>query len=138
MFWGFVILGAVVSNILSIVAHYQHDIPRGVPLARLGTMGAVTQVFLMVLPLIIASVLVGFVRIRRDPHPPARDEIKGLTKAIAMSALVLCLAFWILSGAWFGLVQAPVWAIPLIVFGPILGVAIIFWLVFSMTTHLLR
>ncbi|WP_457650154.1 hypothetical protein [Profundibacter sp.] len=137
VFWLFAAVGAVISILGSKYAHSVAGIPPGVPLARLGIEGKITQISLMILPFIIAPILTGCMYYLKLQRPPNGTETRSITAKIIYSTVALSILFWIGSGAWFGLLQAT----PLMIFAiltvPIAGVAFIFWLLFPTTAKIL-
>jgi len=89
MFWLFLILGYFATSIISKIAYTIVDIPLGVPLAKLGIIGAAVQISFIILPFIIAPILTGWVYYRKFRRLPAKRETLNLTIAIACSMVAL-------------------------------------------------
>lgn len=51
--------------------------------------------------------------------------------------LLLTFLFFALSGAWFGLIQAPGWMIIIVLFGPGLAATVLFWITFPNAIRLI-
>lgn len=130
VFWFFVAIGVLISITGSKFAHSLAGIPPGVPLARLGIEGRITQISLIILPFIIAPILTGWVFYWKMHRPPISKEIRRLTVRIAYSTVALSILFWIGSGAWFGLIQADPWMIFLMLVAPPAIVTVTFRVLF--------
>ncbi len=136
-FFGFSILGAVVSLGLSFAVHTAAGLAMGVPLARLGVHGAIAQIGLLILPFVIGAALAGFAVWRRQRRV-LRWRTVGLN-ALAVLGLSIVL-FWswiVLSGVWFGLVQADPPVILLNLFVPPFVVAATYLFVLPLTVRFL-
>jgi len=135
VFWFFAAIGVVISLMGSKYAHSVAGIPPGVPLARLGIEGKITQILLMILPFIVAPILTGWMFHLKVQRQPISKETRSITAKIVYSTIALSILFWVGSGAWFGLLQATPLMIFIILIVPIAGVAFIFWILFPATAR---
>jgi hypothetical protein len=136
-YWVFVVVGIVISSAFSSSVHEFIDIPRGVPLARLGMFGAIAQVFLMVFPFLFAPILTGCAYFGFNQCKPSKKEVRRSTAAVAFSTALLLWFFFIVSGAWFGLLQGTLWVIGLVLLGPPLTATVAFRVLFPTSVHVL-
>lgn len=117
-YWLLVVAGAAVSFGFSTLIHSYLDVPRGVPLARFGVIGTITQIGLMALPFFLAPILTSFAFYGRYQRKPTKHEIRYLTYMVASSAIVLWLILFAVSGAWFWVLQGDIWFVGAYVLGP--------------------
>ncbi|MEX0329638.1 MAG: hypothetical protein AB3N07_13020 [Ruegeria sp.] len=136
-FWLFLIPGIAVSYLVSIFSHDLMGIPRGVPFGRFGTIGAFAQISLLLLPFAIGASLAAIFYFKRHNTLAAPQEIISCSKKIGGGVLLLTFLFFALSGAWFGLIQAPGWMIIIVLFAPALSAAVLFWITFRITIRLI-
>ncbi|WP_160116544.1 hypothetical protein [Ruegeria sp. AU67] len=135
-FWLFLIPGAIVSRLISIFSHDIMGVARGVPFARFGIVGTVAQISLLLLPFVIGASIAAVFYFRRHRRIVDSREVANCAKKIGYFIFALTVLFFALSGAWFGLVQAPMWMIAIILFAPSLSATAIFWIVFLTTIRL--
>ncbi|WP_170334384.1 hypothetical protein [Ruegeria arenilitoris] len=136
-FWLFFIPGIAVSHLISIFSHDLMSIPRGVPFGRFGIIGAIAQISLLLLPFAIGASLAAMLYFKRYEAKSDPQEVLNCAKKIGGVVLILTFLFFALSGAWFGLIQAPGWMIVVVLFAPALAAAVTFWVVFPSTISLI-
>jgi len=135
LFWLFVVVGSLVSDGLSSVIHTMIGIPRGVPLPRIGIIGSVAQIFLMMLPFTIASVLTGWIFFRRARRSADKSEVNRFSKSVAWSTVVLSAVYLVVTGAWFAFIQTPPWIILLSLIIPPIVITVTFRILFPLTVR---
>ncbi|MCX8955516.1 hypothetical protein OU790_19040 [Ruegeria sp. NA] len=136
-FWLFLIPGIAVSHLISVFSHDLMGIPRGVPFGRFGIIGSTAQISLLLLPFAIGAALAAIFYFKRYEAKAGTQEVFNCAKKIGEAVLVLTFLFFALSGAWFGLMQAPGWMIIIFLFAPALAAAVIFWVMFPSTISLI-
>ncbi|KUJ76732.1 hypothetical protein [Ruegeria profundi] len=137
-FWLFLIPGGVLSYIISFLSHDLLGIPQGVPFARFGITGTIAQISLLLLPFAISASLAAIFYFRRHRRSETGQEIVKCAKKIGFTIFALTILYFVLSGAWFALVQAPnLIMIAAVLFAPSLSAAAVFWIVFSATLRLI-
>ena len=100
-----VAFGVFVSVIASGVINGMLDQPRGAPLSRLGLAGTVTQIGLMLFPLLFAPAIMGLTFLRSHQRKPRLVEILRLGCSIGFSGAVVWFGMFLVSGVWFGVIH---------------------------------
>jgi len=130
-YWIIVVVSIPISYAISSLIHSFLDIPRGVPLARLGMLGSIGQISLMILPFLLAPIGAAVAYYKVCKQRAASDEVTRLSLGIAFSTVLLSVVFWIGTGAWFGLIQGEPWFILLVLAAPPAITTVCFWVLFS-------
>lgn len=126
-------LGAAISTGLSSLIHVALDMPRGVPLARLGLAGTIAQISLMVFPFIFAPIVTAIAFYGGNKRAPEKGEFKLLVSAVSILFALLWIFLLFGSGAWFGFLQGSLLFILGGVLGPPIIAAVLFWVLFSVS-----
>ncbi|MBE1295569.1 hypothetical protein [Phycobacter azelaicus] len=126
------VLGIIIAFMLSSLIHYSLDKPRGVPLARLGLAGTITQIGLMVFPFVFAPIPLGLTFFGRQQRKPTQNECRRLAFNVGLLIFVIWLILFVASGAWFGIIQGGVWLLVGALLGPPLLAAATLWGLFPL------
>jgi len=121
------VLGIVVTFMLSSLIHYSLDMPRGAPLARLGLAGTIAQNGLMVFPFVFAPIPLGLAFFGREKRKPTRNECRRLAFNVGLLIFVIWLILFVAGGVWFGVVQGGTWVVVAFLFGPPVFAAVTVW-----------
>ncbi|MGB7260779.1 MAG: hypothetical protein WBC68_01810 [Albidovulum sp.] len=124
-------VGAVISVGLSSLIHVILDMPRGVPLARLGLQGAMAQISLMIFPFIFAPIFTAIAYYGGNKSAPTKRDLRRFVATIFGLFALLWMFIIVVSGAWFGLLQGSLWFISGVVLGPPIVAMILCWFLFS-------
>jgi hypothetical protein len=136
-YWLLVVAGIVISVALSSLIHSVLDKPRGVPLASLGIAGTITQIGLMVFPLLFAPILCSFAFHGGKRREPTKKELRYLIATVASTAFILWLIHFAASGAWFGVLQGGVWFVIAYILGPPIVATVAFGTLFPLGNRLI-
>ncbi|WP_146347253.1 hypothetical protein [Falsiphaeobacter marinintestinus] len=124
-------LGVAISVGLSSLIHALLDMPRGVPLARLGWMGVVMQVSLVILPFFFAPIFTAIAFVGGNKSAPETRELMQFVATISGMVAFLWVLFIFGSGMWFGILQGSIWFVCAAVLAPPIVAMASCWFLFS-------
>lgn len=124
------VIGVFSSRFLSGVLHGWFDLGMGHSLAKLGVHGIFLWVILGLLPSVFGAVGAGYAFYRMKDRVATTREVRSYTLALAVSCTTIFYLFIILSGVWFGLIQANAFFIIATLTIPPAVTILLFWIVF--------
>jgi hypothetical protein len=124
-------VGAAISFGISSLVHASLDMPRGVPLSKLGVTGTIAQISLMMFPFFFAPIFTAVAYFGGNQSAPAKRELRYFVATVSGLFALLWVLIIVGSGAWFGLIQGSLWFICVTVLGPPIIAMFSCWLLFS-------